>query len=419
MQRAQLALIIGKTWPEPKTTGAGRRMMQIIHALNLDYEVHFASAAQKTLYSEDLDEYVVLSHAININDEGFDDWLTELRPSLVIFDRFHTEEQFGWRVKDKLPSALRILNMEDFHGLRTVRQSLCDNTDVGDKNRADLLAALRNNETVIRELAAIFRCDTTWVISDYEVSLLQNMGVPIDLLHYLPFQMSSFMASETSKFSFEKRKNFVFFGNFYHAPNLDAIKILRLIWPNIHKQLPMAELHVYGAYGENVTILQNLPKGMIYKGWAEHFTETISKYRLMLAPLRFGAGIKTKIIESMGCGLPVISTSVGWEGIFKDGKITLVADDKDDFSELAIQYYQSQLLWEQANNKSQEWMSRHKGEWDIQLIEKLKLDFAEMNALRAKNIFGSILHWNGNRTFKYMSKYIMAKNSKDDCATIK
>ena len=116
-------LIIGYVWPEPNTTAAGGRMLQLIHFfLEQDYQITFASTAAESEFSFDLDSLGVRKKTILLNHSSFDVFLKDLDPGIVLFDRFMTEEQFGWRVVENAPNALRILDTEDLHSLRIARQ---------------------------------------------------------------------------------------------------------------------------------------------------------------------------------------------------------------------------------------------------------------------------------------------------------
>src|SRR5690606_37148300 len=107
------------------------------------------------------------------------------------------------------------------------------------------------NEVAVREIAAIYRCDLSLIISRVEIDYLTGFfGVPNSLLHYLPFMLK---APESGKISdlptFDNRKGFVTIGNFLHAPNTDAVQYLHNeIWPIIRTELPDAEMNVFGAY---------------------------------------------------------------------------------------------------------------------------------------------------------------------------
>ena len=100
------ALVIGYVWPEPASSAAGTRMLELVQLLlKMDYQVTFASAAALSEHRFDLNSLGVTEKSIALNCSSFDDFVRELNPNLVLFDRFFTEEQFGWRVEPACPDA--------------------------------------------------------------------------------------------------------------------------------------------------------------------------------------------------------------------------------------------------------------------------------------------------------------------------
>ena len=92
-------LIIGLVWPEPKSSAAGTRMLQLIKLFKeQDFSIVFASAAQESDFSYDLKSFGVTTQKIVLNSNTFDDFIKELNPEIVLFDRFVIEEQFGWQI---------------------------------------------------------------------------------------------------------------------------------------------------------------------------------------------------------------------------------------------------------------------------------------------------------------------------------
>ena len=125
---AKKVLIIGFVWPEPKSSAAGSRMMQLIEAFKLvDYKITFACAASKNENAVDLTAEGIDEISIQLNHTSFDEFIKLLQPDVVLFDRFMTEEQFGWRVAEHCPNALRILDTEALHCLRKGRHQALKN----------------------------------------------------------------------------------------------------------------------------------------------------------------------------------------------------------------------------------------------------------------------------------------------------
>ena len=175
-------LIIGHVWPEPNSTAAGTRMLQLIQFfIESEYKITFASSSSKTENSTDLEKLGIKCHEIQVNNSSFDALLKKTDPIIVLFDRFYTEEKFGWRVTEICQRAIKILDTEDLHFLRIARNNALKNKDL---LKRDYLF----NDTAKREIASIYRCDVSLIISTFELELLQNtFHLDASLLFYLPF----------------------------------------------------------------------------------------------------------------------------------------------------------------------------------------------------------------------------------------
>jgi spore coat polysaccharide biosynthesis predicted glycosyltransferase SpsG len=98
-------------------------MLQLIDLfLTQNYQITFLSTASISENSFDLNSKNIQFQNIVLNDNSFDDLIKKLNPEIVIFDRFTTEEQFGWRVSEQVPNAVKILDTEDLHFLRNARE---------------------------------------------------------------------------------------------------------------------------------------------------------------------------------------------------------------------------------------------------------------------------------------------------------
>ena len=291
-------LIIGYVWPEPNSSAAGHRMMQLIAFFHRQhYQITFASPAQLSEHMADLKKLSIRVEPIALNCESFDQFTKELQPDVVLFDRFMMEEQFGWRVAENCPQAIRILDTEDLHCLRKTRE-LCLKQQVHFS-----VEELLKQDITKREIAAILRCDFSLIISTYEMDLLKSIfKINEKILYYLPFLFDEITESQQKKWqSFEDREHFVFIGNFFHKPNVDAVLTLKnKVWTAIRKQLPKAEIRIYGAYvNQQIQELHNKKEGFIVKGFVEDANEVVENAKVVLAPLNYGAGIKGKLTE--GC----------------------------------------------------------------------------------------------------------------------
>ncbi|WP_298998912.1 glycosyltransferase [uncultured Tenacibaculum sp.] len=406
----QQLLIIGYVWIE-KTTGAGNRMLQLLNVFkNHNYTITFATPAQKTENSLSLIELGVQEQSIELNSSSFDDFIKELQPDVVLFDRFMMEEQFGWRVAEHYPKALRILDTEDLHFLRKVRhQQLKKGTEFSNE-------ALLKSDEAKREIAAILRCDMSLIISTYEVQLLKEVfKIDEALLYHLPFLLNKIDDKVIESWKpFEERAHFVFVGNFFHAPNVDAVLQLKTIWKYIRKKLPNAEVHIYGAYvTQQIQQLHKPKEGFIVKGFADDVLEVVKNAKVVLAPIRFGAGIKGKLTEAMESGTPSVTTSIGAEGMHANLPWNgFIEDDYEKFANKAIELYTYDILWKKSQQKGVEIINSlyDKDVLEISFMKSVKKIQENLSVHRTQNFLGSLLQHQTLQATKFMSKWIEEKN---------
>jgi len=405
-------LVIGHVWPEPKTTAAGQRMLQLLTAFqSFGCTITFASTATKTEFSVDLKAMGVAEVAIEMNNASFDHFVAELRPELVIFDRFMVEEQFGWRIADHCPEALRILNTEDLHSLRETR------AECFKKEKDFEIADWLNGNKTKREIASIFRSDVTLLVSEEEVHLLkEHIGINDKLLLLLPFMLDEINEETTGKWpDFSKRTDFITFGNGRHLPNVDAINYLkREIWPMIRKRLPEANVHVYGAYlPDSVKIMHNPEEGFLVHGWIDDLEAEVKKRKVLLAPLRFGAGIKGKLTLAMQNGTPNMTTSIGYEGMaYGESWGGMVADTPQEFAQKAVKLYLEEPEWTITQEHGIELINTHYAKANLQkrLYEAITNLRKTLAAHRTQNFIGQMLQHQANAATKYMGKWIEEKS---------
>lgn len=380
-------------------------MLQLIDFFQaVNYNVTFLSAASISDFSFDLSSIGVDFHDILLNDASFEILIKDLNPNIVVFDRFTTEEQFGWKVSEKCPTALRVLDTEDLHFLRKARENAFkQNKILEDK---DLIS-----DVFKREIASILRCDLSLIISEFEMKLLtEKFKIDESILHYLPM-FSEIKPAETS---FSERKNFVSIGNFLHEPNWQTVLRLKKIWPEIRKKLPDAEMHIYGAYvTEKARQLDSDKDKFLIKGRAESVKKIFENAKLLLAPIPFGAGIKGKLLESMIYGLPNVTSSIGAEGMNGsmewNGHIT---DDDSEFVKRTVELYTNENEWKKAQQNGYKIIeSRFKKEnFSPSFSEKITDLLKNLEEHRQRNFLGQILQHHTLQSTKYLGKWIEEKN---------
>lgn len=343
-------LYIGYVWPEPLSSAAGWHTTDLISAFQqMGYEGHLSAAASFTQYATTENRWAergVRCHSIELNRSSFDTFIKDLQPEVVVFDRFVTEERFGARVFDACPQALRVVDMQDFHTLRKWRETCLEkileaslhssnagalSTSSGVSPNASIekifVEETKADPHLLREVASLLRSDGVIAISDTEKRLLETIGVPaekITVFSYAPKKVSSTLPS------YAQRKHFLFLGNQRHAPNADAIQVLcGGLWKAIRDAIKntservLPELHIWGAYELPRSVEKKAEgEGIFFKGRYEGETvELMQRYGGVLAPLRFGAGVKGKILEAWMAGTPVLTTDIGVEGLQNQSEV--------------------------------------------------------------------------------------------------
>lgn len=400
-------LIISSVWVEPNSSAAGSRILQLIRFfLSQNYSIEYASTATVSEFSFDLADLGITTQFIQLNDSSFDDYLQKINPNVVLFDRFMVEEQFGWRVSNVLPNAVKILDTEDLHCLRKARQEVIKNNTSFDN--LDF-----NSDMAKREIASIFRSDLSLMVSDYEMYLLQTIfQVPKAILFYLPIWIEKFAPEKPD---FQTKIDFVFIGNFYHEPNWDSVLVLKNdIWPKLKDVLPNAKLNIYGAYPtQKVLQLHNPKERFLIHGRAESAEEVIRSARVLLAPIRFGAGIKGKLLECMEYGTPSVTTSIGAEAMCDNLPWNgFVENEYSDFISKAVLLYSNQEIWEQAVQNGYEIIQQKFliSIYKSKFLNTLNALQSNLESHRNANFIGQMLQFHTLRSTEYMSRWIEEKN---------
>jgi glycosyltransferase involved in cell wall biosynthesis len=419
-------LFFSTVWPETSSSAAGVRTRDLIDGFQkTGSQVAYVCSSSVNEYTDRLlDSGVQVFYCAPNREDAVSNILTSLRPSKVIFDRFYAEEMWSFRVKSLLPEAVRILDMQDVHFLRESRQDAL-------KSGASLEDVLNIRPTASaiscqRELASIYRSDLTLVCSPEELRLLtQHYNVPKDILQLAPFFVDKKYLDMDAP-SFKQRQHFMMIGSFRHPPNLDSVRwAVNEIWPLIRQNLQkhllpgkrLPELHIFGSYCPSSAQdeFHRPGNGVFVKGFTPTL-EIMNNYRLCLAPLRYGAGLKGKIIDSWCHGMPVCTTPVGAEGLVdedsKDGWGGLYkALEAETLARDAAFLYSTEDFWRNSQQAGFRLLAnsfdRESGLENI--IKAVQHRHANLEEFRAQNYFGAILWHQQMRSTEYFSRWIELK----------
>jgi glycosyltransferase involved in cell wall biosynthesis len=188
----------------------------------------------------------------------------------------------------------------------------------------------------------------------------------------------------TSVPPFSARRDLVFVGYFVHRPNVDAVLwFVRESWPLVRRQLPDVRLHVIGRDPPAEVVA--LASDMIHvHGQVPQLEALLDSARVMVAPLRYGAGVKGKITQALSRGLPVVATPVGVEGIgLRDGEEVLVADGPAEFATSVTRLYTDAALWERL---SQGALAHAREHLSVEAVGRRVDSLLERAGLRGDNV---------------------------------
>jgi hypothetical protein len=279
---------------------------------------------------------------------------------------------------------------------------------------AEVIQRMRVSELAMREIAAIFRCDLSLMISDVEMEILQqHFAVPPSILQLNRAMLTAHAQQNLP--GFEQRQGFLSIGNFRHAPNWDAVLWLKQnIWPAIRARLPNAQLRIFGAYPPpKASQLHQAKEGFHVLGWAEDAQAEMAKARVCLAPLRFGAGIKGKLADAMAAGTPSVTTQIGAEAM--DMGLPwcgAVADGVEQFAQAAVELYLDEARWQAAQIQGQQILHRlfDREHDQTMLVQSIRECLETLERHRAQNFIGAMLRHHTMKSTQYMSQWIALKN---------
>jgi O-antigen biosynthesis protein len=235
-------------------------------------------------------------------------------------------------VKTCCPQAKLLYVAHDLHFLREMRRAEIE----GNRTLKYAAKQLKHIEMDLME-----KSDLTLVFSNVEKRILEaeerRMNVQI---------MPWIQDLNNHDVDFDERRNLMFIGGFVHQPNKDGMLwFAKAIFPRIRKKINGIKLIIIGSK-PTVDILALQSNDIFVAGYVQDPTENFKSSRVFVAPLRYGAGVKGKILEAMSYGLPVVTTAIGVEGLdLEPGKNVLVANEPDEYADAVVSLYSSKELW--------------------------------------------------------------------------
>ena len=254
-------------------------------------------------------------------------------------------------IEKAAPHARLIFHAPDLYFLREMREA-----DLSQDPKMRIQA----NQTRDREFSVMGRVHHTVVVSSAEAAVLREAlpSLSLSVFNVLYVDVTS------RPYLPEERKGLFFIGGYAHSPNIDAVMwFVKKVWPSIHLRHPDATFHILGAKAPPSVVELGKVAGVRFVGHVGDLDEAFSSYRLGVAPLRFGAGIKGKVAATMGAGVPMVCTTVAVEGMgIVDGQHALVADGEQAFADAVSRLLDDSDLCRSISDRARPLVTRRFGD---------------------------------------------------------
>ncbi len=205
-----------------------------------------------------------------------------------------------------------------------------------------------------QELYIMSKTDMNYYPSSVEIGEIHKMNPAIPAKAINAYIYEQFPALH---YKAENRNGFLFVGGFGHGPNLDAVLwFVNSIYPEVYKKTG-APFYIVGSNApESITKLAG--NGVVVKGFVteEELGSLYASCRMAVIPLRYGAGVKGKVVEALYYGMPIVTTSVGAEGIDKIENVAIVKDTEADLIDAILSVYTDSSELENRSRQSRQFI---------------------------------------------------------------
>jgi len=264
--------------------------------------------------------------------------------ALAILSRPHPTSRWLDPVREFAPTAPVVFDTVDLHWLRIARRTALDAGTTG----IELGPQARAMREL--ELGLVRATDVTFVVSEDERARIEE-DVPGAVIRVVP----TVHELRSSVPPVQSRAGVLFVGGFEHTPNVDAaLRLVEQVMPAVWRELGEVPVKIVGACAPPE--VEDLASRLVeVAGWVQDVDSMIDAARVLVAPMSYGAGLKGKVTQSLAAGLPVVTTSIGAEGLEAvDGQQLLIADDNDELAERVIRVLRDDELWAQLSRSGQE-----------------------------------------------------------------
>ncbi len=349
--RGPEVLVVDFRMPMWDRDAGSLRMYEIIRSLQrLGYSVAFApdNGARHEPYTRKLQRMgvEVIYGAVDVMPV-----LAELGPRLTaaILSRPHPASRWLDLVREFAPGATVVYDTVDLHWVRESRRFALENPAPAAGNGCLVAVGPKAKALFELELAMVRASDVTVAVTAEERSRILNdvpeaRVVVIPTIHAVRKEVSPVTG----------RRDVLFVGGFEHRPNADAVDYLvREVMPRVWEERPELLVTIVGGSVPPEVARLASPRVDI-RGWVADLEPILESSRTMVVPVRFGAGVKGKITQALAAGVPIVTTTVGAEGLNgTDGEDMLIGDDADALAQRIVQVVEDDVLWQLLSRAGQ------------------------------------------------------------------
>ncbi|MEO0627033.1 MAG: glycosyltransferase [Bacteroidota bacterium] len=346
-------LFVGWQFPEYDTNGGGLRLFEIIQTVaKWNIPLAFLSCSNNSLeYRHALEDLGVRCYLKDSSWKELVDRYYE-KFDVVIIERYHIYNQLASKLRRLFPESHFVLDTVDIHHIRSAMEANF-NSHIADMQSVE---QVRHNE-----LAAAFDADSIWVVNQKEKDFLLAEGVTGGYESAIRV-VSSVHRIHNHFRGFEKRSGVVFMGSYNHRPNVDAMRyFMEEIFPLLSESFSELSVEFIGhAPSDLARELIELCRPGMFHGYVKNHKVFLSKKRVGIAPLRFGAGVKIKIWEYLAAGLPCVVSPCAIDGMGLDSSNgVIIAETPGDFANAVGMLYSDHNLWTNLSEAGRRHIREH------------------------------------------------------------
>ncbi len=327
-----VVLFVAPELPDYDTSSGGKRATRMLALMAEEFDVYvftFGKKIQKYIDKMESIGVKILTNrppsSLNWDTYQFQDVQQQLKRVDSIIYAWYTTWESGHKLAEVYPQARLIFDSVDVHWLRHERLIGIDPSFTN-----QIVEDLKQ-----KEIAAYKKANVIWAVTQEDKE---------EILYEIPTAdvrvVSNIHDIEVEKFVERPNKNILFLGGYKHTPNLSAaMKLANEIFPKVKAKIPEAKLILAGSHAPQKIVNLGLQDGVEFEGFIEEedLPALYQNAKLTAIPLLAGAGIKGKICEAIAHSLPVLTNSIGNEGINLEHAVSgLITNDYDEMAELCI-----------------------------------------------------------------------------------